>query len=333
MDFLPSFITSAPKEKEMLDKHSIVIEDKGITTIVGELARSLNPHSPRTFGGSLESDHYQTLIKAGFARALGEGQHVISMALSVPFQHMDQFRDKVGDTHLGKEKYEILKSLLENIKFKDISTDQAWKTCEIKLVNEPIVAYEFLASMLNIPAEAKTFLYWHIGHGDWQQAARVDGKNLPDSYHRVEGLNGAIQQFSEQEELSSSEAVKSWQIGTIPEKGGLNGKRFDCSKQKEKAARLFIRSVIGELFNKSSRYKDRIKNIVVSGGAAKDDAFIGILKEICKGNGYTVILLNEIAEDVDHVFSVVSGLAKLKQVHKHVSIDIGNSSVKIGIME
>jgi hypothetical protein len=332
MELLPSFICSAPKEKELLNKQSILIEDKGIETIVGELAQVLNPHSPRTYGGALESDHYQTLLKAGLARALGEGKHVVSVALSVPFQYMDQFRDQIGDITLAKNKTSLLKEIVANIKFKDKSTDSSWKNCEITIQEEPTIAYEFLASMLNIPPEAKTFLYWHIGHGDWQQAARVDGKNLPDSYARVEGLSGAIQVFSEQQNLSSSEAIKSWQIGSMPEVNGMNGKRVNCIREKELAARQFIRSVVGELLNKNLRYKDRAKNIVISGGASKDDIFISILKEIAKGNGYNVVLMTELVEDIDPTFSVVSGLSKLKTAYTHVSIDIGNSSVKVSVV-
>ncbi|MGY3805519.1 hypothetical protein ACWNT8_15750 (plasmid) [Pigmentibacter ruber] len=332
MELLPSFICAAPKEKELLNKQSILIEDKGIETIVGELAQVLNPHSPRIYGGSLESDHYQTLLKAGLARALGEGKHVVSMALSVPFQYMDQFRDQVGDTTLARNKLNLLKETVANIRFKEKSTDSSWKNCEVIIQEEPTIAYEFLASMLNIPLEAKTFLYWHIGHGDWQQASRVDGKNLPDSYARVEGLAGAIQVFSEQQNLSSSEAIKSWQLGSMPEVSGMNGKRIDCLREKELAARQFIRSVVGELLNKNTRYKDRAKNIIVSGGASKDDVFMLILKEIAKGNGYNIILMTELVEDIDPTFSVVSGLSKLKSNYKHVSIDIGNSSVKVAVV-
>lgn len=332
MELLPSFICAAPKEKELLNKQSILIDDKGIETIVGDLAQTLNPHSPRIFGGTLESDHYQTLLKAAFARALGEGTHVISLALSVPFQFMDQFRDQVGDNILARNKLTLLKETVSIIRFKDSATDSNWKTCEVKISEEPIIAYEFLASMLNIPSEAKTFLYWHIGHGDWQQATRVDGKNLPDSYARVEGLAGAIQVFGDLQGLSSSEAINSWQLGTMPEKIGMNNKRIDCLKEKEAAARQFIRSVIGELLNKNSRYKDRAKNIIVSGGASKDEVFMSILKEISKGNGYNIILMTELVEEIDPTFSVVSGLSKLKSNYKHVSIDIGNSSVKVSVV-
>ncbi len=332
MEFLPSFICAAPKEKELLNKQSILIDDKGIETVVGDLAQTLNPHSPRIFGGTLESDHYQTLLKAAFARALGEGTHVISLALSVPFQFMDQFRDQVGDNILARNKLALLKETVSIIRFKENSTDSNWKTCEIKIQEEPTIAYEFLASMLNIPNDAKTFLYWHIGHGDWQQATRVDGKNLPDSYARVEGLAGAIQVFGDLQGLSSSEAINSWQLGTMPEKIGMNNKRIDCLKEKEAAARQFIRSVAGELLNKNARYKDRAKNIVVSGGASKDEVFMSVLKEISKGNGYHIFLMTELVEDIDPTFSVVSGLSKLKSNYKHVSIDIGNSSVKVAVV-
>lgn len=309
MEFLPSFICAAPKEKELLNKQSILIDDKGIESVVGDLAQTLNPHSPRIFGGTLESDHYQMLLKTAFARALGEGTHVISLALSMPFQFMNQFRDQVADNVLARNKLALLKEAVSIIRFKENSTDSNWKTCEVIIQEEPTIAYEFLASMLNIPNNAKNFLYWHIGHGDWQQATRVDGMGL-----------------------SSREAINSWQLGTMPEKIGINNKRIDCLKEKEAAARQFIRSVAGELLNKNARYKDRAKNIVVSGGTSKDEVFMGVLKEISKCNGYHIFLMTELVEDIDPTFSVVSGLSKLKSNYKHVSIDIGNSSVKVAVV-
>ncbi len=335
--FAPSFICPVPKEPVTLCNNSIIIIDKNVEFIVGKTAQFEFPESARAIGGTLKTPQYRILLKAIVALSLGEGEHDVSLALSAAQNWIENFRDKAGSIKLSKENKELLEEHLNEIKFRRGSSDSPIKTCKINIQNDPTVYFETQAVTHCLPTQFKNYVLWQIGHGDLQQTVLIDGKPVKNALQRVEGLSGAIKRFAKNTKLSEAEAVKAWQMGTRPESDEMNGKRIDCSNEKRIAAREYFSHSINKLLNTMQDYKDRVKNIILSGGASKDPVAVEILKEEVEQTGwYKLHVINNLSVKdeklEDPVFVCAYGLANapiMQQYEgKRLGIDVGNFALK-----
>lgn len=335
--FAPSFICPVPREPVTLCNNSIIIEDDGVEFIVGKTAQFEFPDSARAIGGTLKTPQYRRLLKAIVALSLGEGEHDISLALSVAQNWIENFRDKAGSIKLSKENKELLETSLKEIKFRKGSSDAPIKTCKINIQNEPTVYFETQAVTHCLPTQFKNYILWQIGHGDQQQTVMIDGKPVKNALQRVEGLSGAIKRFAKNTKLSEAEALKAWELGTRPESNEINGKRVDCTNEKRIAAREYFSHSISKLLNTMQDYRDRVRNIILSGGASKDSIAVEVLKEEVESTGWFKlhVINNLTIKDEkleDPVFVCAHGLANapimLQFDGKKLGIDVGNFALK-----
>lgn len=340
---LPSYITTVPHELDQMSDDSIIIEHNGQEYLVGNDARLRNPKSQRTFGGTFKSKEYQILTKALIAHTFKEGEHSISAAFSAPINWIDQIREGAGKTNLSSEMLSLLKGTVSEIKFKNNSKNEEWKICKINFAQQPQV-YSELASVFNaMPAKYKSFAIWQLGYGDFQQAVFIDRIVRPDAFFNTEGIAGAVsilervlsKKYGNGITISTAEAEKAWIEGSIPEIGGMNGIRIDINEIKEKCAEEYIDSLVGQAINKFTKYRDRVKVIVLSGGGSKDDLFYKVLKENIEQKGLIVHKLSDLDEKniyfEDPSFSCVGGLVRaVSGFENPVGLDLGNSYLKSG---
>ena len=335
--FVPSFICPIPREPVALCSNSIVIEDDGVEFLVGRTAQLDAPESARVIGGTLSTPQYRRLLKALVAISLGEGEHEIGLGLSVATNWINRFRDKQGSINLSKENKELLETAISEIKFRKGNTNSPQKILRVKLAIEPTVYFETQAVTFCIPQNLKTYALWQMGHGDKQQAVLIDGRSATNALQRVEGLAGAIKRFAQNTGLSEAESLKAWQLGTKPEADGMNGKRIDCENEKRIAAREYFSNSVSKLLNSMQDYKERIRNIILSGGAAKDEIAVEILKEEVESTGwYKLHTINNLpVKDErceDPLFVCAHGLASAPFVQqfegKRLGLDVGNFALK-----
>lgn len=333
---IPSFICSVPSEELKFDSNSIIIEDDGNEYLIGKAAGEESLKSQRQVGGSLKRPQYRRLLKGLVASILREGNHQVSAALSAPLQWLDYFRDGAGKTILNDESQRILIETISEIKFKTASNISPWKICRVE-INDPARVYaEIQAVSASIPSPLKTYVLWQLGHGDLQQVVIIDGKPQSSTLCHAEGISGAISKFATITGLSESEALKAWHLNTIPEKDGMNGLRIDASKQKAIAINKYYNEVFASLINKNEKYKERATKIVLSGGGAKDDMLVSLLRKEVESDGiYKLFKINDLPiKDIrcdDPSFTCVHGLTSIAaqfQSSKILALDIGNSYLK-----
>ncbi|WP_397602206.1 hypothetical protein [Silvanigrella sp.] len=333
----PSFICPVPREPVILCPNSIVIEDDGIEYLVGKTAQLDAPESARAIGGSLATPQYRRLLKAIVAMSLGAGEHNVALALAVAQNWIDKFRDKAGSIKLTKENTELLKETLKEIKFRKGSSDSPIQICKVNFAIEPTVYFETQAVTFCIPNALKTYALWQIGHGDKQQAVLLDGRPATNALQRVEGLSGAIKRFAKNTGLTEAEAIKAWQLGTRPESDEMNGKRVDCTNEKKKAAKEYFSTSVSKLLNSMQDYRERVRNIVLSGGAAKDEIAVETLKNEVESTGwYKLHVINNLPKKDDRcedpVFVCAHGLASAPFLQQHegikLGLDVGNFALK-----
>jgi hypothetical protein len=248
---------------------------------------------------------------------------------------IETFRQTKGEYVFSEESTKLFEETISEIRFKTNSTLSPWKTCRVTSENRPMILFENQAVSYSLPRGVKSYILWQLGHGDWQQLTFVDGIPQPQTYQRVRGISGAIKEFAEITGLSLAEADKAWRIGTLPEAGGMNGIRVDCSAQKQLAAKKFIQQSIPSLLNETDLYSGRARKIVLSGGGAKDEFILEALKkEISDVGKYDFIRINQIPtmEEYDPSYTCVQGMLKFPDVLKYsgniLAVDLGNSFLK-----
>jgi hypothetical protein len=332
---IPSFISPVPSEELKFDANSIIIEDDGCEYLIGEAAGQESLKSQRQVGGSLKRPQYKRLLKGLVASILGEGKHKVTPSLSASLQWIDLFREGVGQSLLSEENKKLLKEAISEIKFKTGSNLSPLKLCQVEFDEKAFIFSEIQAVASAIPPQLKTYVLWQLGHGDLQQVVIIDGKPQTSTLAQAEGIAGAINKFAALTKLSESEALKAWHSNTIPEKNGMNGVRIDATKYKTMAINQYYNEVFASLINKNEKYKERATNIVLSGGGAKDNMFVDILKREVEADGiYKLYKINELpVKDLrcdDPSFTCVNGLLSIVQNtgSKILALDVGNSYLK-----
>ena len=333
---IPAHITHLPYGDPFdLSKDSIIIEDSGTEYLIGGDARSEKPDSVRQFGGSLDSPQYRRLLKGLIAYTLGEGEHSCSVAISAAHHQMNKFRDGPRKFILSDSARELMLDTTQEIKFKKNRSDEQWKILKMTPQDDIRVFYEYQAVSLSIPADIKSFILWQIGYGDWQQTALVQRKPMNDASHRLEGLSGAVKLFAKKSGLAFGDAVEAWRTEVMPDANadsGLNGKTVSCKTLKENCLRHWIGAATGDLLPTIEQWRTRIKNLIVSGGLAKDETFWRIFQEEMQGQSLKLWRYHELPEKFsmdtrDSSMSCVYGLLK----RADLALDPGNGRLKAGV--
>lgn len=330
---IPAYISKLPIEPIDL-KDSVVVEDDGMEYLVGAAAMAVAPDSTRRFGGTLARPEYRRLLKALVAITLGEGEHNIStsaLAAAMPF--VDRFRTAPGKTDLAPEQEALLRESLSDIKFRINRSDDRVRRCAVSLIEKPRIYHELQAVHFAIPPQLKSYVAWQLGHGDWQQSVIVDGVPMRDGFQTAEGIAGAVRRLGEVLSIAPAEADKAWRLGKRPAPGTMNGLVVPCDDEKRAALKQHINAVLGKLLNAVVPWRDRVRNIVLSGGGAKDDLVVEVLTAEVESDGiFKLHRINDLPiKDErcdDPSFTCVRGLLN----HHSLAIDVGNSFLKAGYL-
>jgi hypothetical protein len=152
---------------------------------------------------------------------------------------------------------------------------------------------------------------------------------MREAFIRAEGISGAVKKLSEILNLSSAEADRAWRMNTIPKMDGMNGERVDCTSEKKRALTEHVNSIIGKLLNSNDPYRERTKNIILSGGGAKDDLVFQVLKREVEIDGlYKLHKISDLPfkneNCSDPSLTCVMGLLEKGDL----GLDVGNSFLK-----
>lgn len=325
---LPAFITKEPVNlSPEFMRDSVSIRDQGIWLTVGRAAQILTPENSRAYGGNFKQPNYRRLVKAAIAHTLGEGHHQVSLAMSASQHAFSQFVDK--HSIILDSQREILEELIRDIEFKEHPLGEV-KHCRVDLKSVQIL-YETQAVLQAIPSELKSFVLWQLGHGDLQQVTLFDGRPIPTTHRRVEGLSSAVRDFAVYTNLPLADAVEAWQTGQRFRKEDMSGETVDVFTEKQRAIREYFATVTQDLLNLNEPYKQRSIAIVLSGGGAKDPMVVDCLRdEIESGGHYKLFVVDELPtrspECRDPLFTCVHGLLRVADL----ALDVGNSSLKTG---
>lgn len=263
---------------EIDDKTVIIVEDDGSQYAIGNDAPKFDPNSGRITGGSLKDKHYCRLIKALVAKGLGGGDFTLSVGMSAAANQIEKFRENRGATTLNREDLTKLKQVLSKIQFRVGSSIAPIQTCCVTLKEKPVpVLYETEAVMKIMPDYAKTMMLFQIGGGDWQSLISIDGEIQHQTHTRAAGLNGAIDLLGIELGLGKKESINAWMTNKKPSRA-LEGTEEDCVSEKTRAIRQHIVTQLPTLLASTEGYQDRIRAIVVTGGAVHDELFIELLK-------------------------------------------------------
>lgn len=327
-----SFISFLPtKDNIDLGSQSIIVDDNGTPYLVGTDAGLEQCGSERAFGGSLRNPQYRVLLKAIVAKTLGEGDFSLDIAMSAAFGEVDKFRNDSRATTLKPEDQALLENALAEIKFKQFKSDGPWKICRVSVSAPATILAECRAVSAALPEGLKSYVLWQLGHGDFQQVVVVDSRVQANAVHKAVGLGGAIRRFADLAGISLADASKSWRTGTRIIPGDYNGKQIDCEAEKRRAINEHFFTTIGTALNLAKPYAGRAKNIVLSGGGAKDEATVSVLRELAEADGnHKLHLVNQVPHAdkfcEDPTFTVVHGLSKWASL----ALDVGNGSLKGG---
>lgn len=325
---LPAFITKEPSNlPEDLMRNSISIKDQGIWLTVGEAAQVLAPDNSRAYGGNLKQPNFRRLVKAAVAFTLGAGTHRLSIALAASRQNFSAFVDR--NNRLDEEQRMILADIVRNIEFREHPLAPV-QSCQVEITASEIL-YETQAVLQSVPSTLRSYVLWQLGHGDLQQITMYDGRPIPTTHARVEGLSSAIRDFARYVELPMADAVNAWQSGQRYRNDSLELDTADVYEEKQRAIREYFATATQDLLNLNEPYRQRSVAIVLSGGGAKDPMVVDCLREeIESGNHYRLFVVSELpgqAEELkDPAFTCVQGLLKSADL----ALDIGNSSLKTG---
>lgn len=260
-------------------KNSIVLIEDDTEYLIGDDAYKLGDSGARIVGGTVKDRHYQRLIKALLAKGLGAGEHEISVGFSASSNYMDEFRDSSSKNILSEEDFHILSDKVSEIKFRVSRTDAPVQVCRIKLTKKKVpVLYETEAVRNVIPEDAKTYAIFQVGGGDWQSTLVVDGEICLGTHTRVGGMNNCITTLAEDLDIAPKTAAKAWLTGKKPATD-IDAGWECCKRDKSRVSRGFINAHLPTLLNSFEGYTDRIKAIVVSGGAVHDEEFVNALRD------------------------------------------------------
>lgn len=331
---IESLQCNIPTTPDPLDlTNSVIIKDDYDTpTIVGAAARTLTPESTKRRGGCPAQVPYRNLLK-GAAAMLGPGEHVFdSVAFTTAIDSIHRWREKPGDQYVSPEQEKIIRSTLEKVEFKH-AMDEEWQTCSISFRERAFVQMECVAVARSLPVDHyRTYLLWQLGFGDWQQLAMIDGKPIPGSMLRVDGIQGAYNIFEAKSGLSKGQARDAWEKKIIPEKGGMNGKSESAQQAILSSTSSHVNKMIGVLLNQIDSIRDRIHNIVLSGGTSRDRMVVEIIREaVASEDNLNLYLIEDIMKEEglgvkNASFATVAGLNTLAPL----CFDIGNNFIKLG---
>ena len=324
---LPAFITKEPANiSPDFMKNSITIRDNDIWLTVGQAAQILSPESSRGYGGSFKQPNFRRLVKAAVANTLGEGQHKVSVALSASKQNFPQFVN--ANNEMDHDQRMLLEETLQHIEYR-CHPLEPMKQCSVE-VKDVKILYETQAVLQAIPKELKSYVLWQLGHGDLQQVTLFDGRPIPTTHRRVEGLSSPIRDFAEYIDLPLADAVVAWQTGQRTRSDNIKGETDDIFKEKKRAIQEYFATATQDLLNVNEPYKQRSIAIVLSGGGAKDPMVVDCLRqEIESGGHYKLFVVDDLPgpESVnDPLYTCVQGLLQVGDL----ALDVGNSSLKTG---
>jgi hypothetical protein len=337
MQIIPAFITTAPSEQIELDENSIIIEDESHEYLVGEAASEESLKCHRQVGGSLARPQYQRLLKALVAKTLGEGEHRVTMALSSSKQWLSKFRRDIGSIYFSDENETLLSEIVKDIRFKTKTNISEWKSCRITLEKPTFVFLETQAVFNVIPPQLKSYVLWQIGHGDLQQVVLIDGRAQTETIAQAEGLIGAISKFASNLGISEAQAIKSWHTNILPNSEDMQNVGIDATPYKIKAIKSYYNEVFAALLNKNEKYKEKVKSIILSGGAIKDGIFVDCLKQEIESEGiYKIHKINDLPikdircenPSLTCVYGLMQGARLLTPKGKILALDLGNSYLK-----
>lgn len=326
---IPSYITGVPVDPVEFDRDTICIEDDGVEFMIGTAASERDPMSVRQFHGNFSVPQFRRLIKAMVASLCGEGSHELDIAISVPLPAMQGFRKEPGSIELSETQLEEAKKSLSEFKFRKGSTKSPQQVCKVNL-SKVSVFYETQAVQMVIPKQLKSYALWQGGHGDLQQIVFVDGKPKFDAHIHVKGLVGALEIFARLAGHSTADAESGWRNNRLTKPGGMNGDEYsedEVLELKKKALKEYFGTLVTKLLNANVPYETRVKNIILSGGMAKDKLSVSILKDEI-GSRYSLHTIDNLpVKDEradDPSFTCVNGMLS---VHK-MALDAGNSFLK-----
>ncbi|NRA66569.1 MAG: hypothetical protein HRU19_18920 [Pseudobacteriovorax sp.] len=324
---LPAFVTKEPRHfSEQLMQNSISIKDQGIWLTVGQAAQTIAPDHSRAFGGNLRQPSFRRLVKAAVAHTLGAGQFTLDLAMSASKQHFEGF---VEGQELDPEQLAILQNTVSEIEFRTHPQAES-QFCHLTIGNVKML-YETQAVLQAIPPTMRSYILWQLGHGDLQQITMFNGRPIPTTHARVEGLSSAIRDFAEYISLPIADAMIAWQTGQRTKQDSMQDETMDVFEEKQRAIREYFATATQDLLNLNEPYKQRCVGIVLSGGGAKDPMVVDCLRDEVESGGhyklFSVTDLPQAAETCsDPVMTCVQGLLKSSQL----ALDIGNSSLKTG---
>lgn len=338
---LPSYITAHTKVSGFgttdLSANSIIVDDDGVSFLIGEDARKQSWDSTRMHGGHFGVPQYRNLVRALVAKILGPGEHERTVALAASHLWVDEIRVHQRSDLLKEEQKEFLRETVSSIKFKT-SVDSDWKYCSLKIVDEPRVYHELNAVSFVLPRDKyRNYVLWQLGHGDLQQIAFVDGEPVLETITRSEGLHFAIKNLGEQLGITSpSLAEQAWLKEYTQASGEMNGKTIPCTEEKVRATRAYFnQQVLGKALNIVQPYKHKANNVILSAGGAEDATFLKTLSAEVQKFGYSFWPIHQLKgmEYLDESqrerlisprFTAVKGL----KTRADLALDIGNSALK-----
>ena len=315
-------------------KNSIVLVEGNSEYLIGDDAKDYGGSGQRLIGGSIQDKHYQRYIQALLAKGLGPGDHTISIGLSAAANYIDEFRTDKSSNVLNQEDHKLLAGLVAEIRFRSGRTDAPIQLCRVKLKPEDVpVLYETEAVRNVIPNTAMTFGIFQIGGGDWQSLLVVDGEIKRDTHARVAGIRHCISRMKEQFGLQPDTAEKAWHTETAPRWGKhLYASEWEsCVDATKEIVHSSVATYSPELVNKFQGYQDRIKAIVLSGGAVHDATFVdALIAEMpSRYSIYTIDQFQIMEPDgsklMDPSFTCAFGI---HSTGVNVGLDIGNAYLK-----
>ena len=320
-------------------KGSILIENGDNKYLIGKAATELSNSGERIQGGTVEDLHFQLLIKSILALGLGAGDHEISVGFSVSSHIMNEFRRDPSKNALSDDHFDTLAEAVKEIRFRVGNTGATTQVCRVKLRQEEVpVLYETQAVYNVIPTRAQTYALFQIGGGDWQSMLVVDGKPRIDTHKRVSGLKDCVANLRRDLSLQLATAEKAWHEEKKPSNtDGINESGKDqgwvcCKSDKARIINNHIFTNLPDLINTFRDYPDRIKSIIVSGGAVHDDTFLEVLREQVpnKYKIFTIVQFRVSEPDdadvlMDPSFTCAFGI---QSTGVKVGLDIGNAYLK-----
>lgn len=331
---IPSYITGVPSDPVEFGEDSIIIEDDGVEFLVGKAASERDPNAYRRFHGNLKRPQYRRLIKALVAALVGENEVTSDVALAAPKPAMEGLRKEAGSILFNEEQWKLFCDAVSEIKFRKGSSRSPQRICKINFESGKLF-YETQAVKESIPNNLKSLVLWQLGHGDFQQISFIDHKPRFDTHVHEVGLSGAIKIFQKLTGHAAADAEEGWRAGYLSRPGGMNGDQYtdeEYNSLKRKALKEYFGTLIPKILNLNEPYKARARNVILSGGGAKDRLAVEVLREEVEIEGhYKLHLISDLPiKDErcdDSSFTCVNGLL----AHAKLALDPGNSFLKGGL--